>query len=763
MLPSLSNKDNACWIQRDFLKEKLRVRERYWHPISPGGSKNVIDVNVTQAINCIIPDGMAWRMYLPLITYLVEKEEEFFTISDSSVLDRTKKRQRCCTWVLLESVTDWMDHRSISLTMRTDSSNMPPEMPLPHERAKIQRLIKHHTDAVKIFCDLSIRECVENGSQEDEWDLMQYEIMSVSDRSENALFRAGRFLRHFCTDTKKSLRFFILSADQSFVQRFPEEDNTQTIFMKDLLKIFQRNASEEKYGWLTDKVLEHAKNLLFDCEEDYKERNDRKRHLKDPSSVSITGVEKYWNEDRIKEGLRNNTLFKGTLDVTKENVKEAAVLSRTDNDSLSLFVNQARGYFNRAFHQDHVIVQVLPKEQWTSPIGRRRLIHVRSDDDDNSILNSTRIGISSDTLPPVLSGRVVSIAKKSRRQFVATMTDVPLNDESSCLVVPMDERIPKIRIRTNGWRRFLGQRLWVQVTNWEVGSTYPSGHCVEILGPIADLETEITCLLKENQIELDPFTAAAQACLPVEGHGWQIPSDEISKRKDLRSSRRIFSVDPNGCQDIDDTFHAHLLGNGDVEVGVHIADVTFFLQHDSALDKEARKRATTFYLVDRRFDMLPSLLSSDLCSLHGNVDRLAVSTIWTMSSDFKRIKSFWYGRTVIRNCQAMTYEQAHNIIHSKPPDDPSKPLPPPLTAGYPVSSANIDFLRRDLSLLTRLARKLRKDREDIGGAVDLTSDSGNELKFSLDEDNNPIRVTPKKQLEIHQTVAGMFLESDLYY
>ena len=108
----------------------------------------------------------------------------------------------------------------------------------------------------------------------------------------------------------------------------------------------------------------------------------------------------------------------------------------------------------------------------------------------------------------------------------------------------------------------------------------------------------------------------------------------------------------------------------------------------------------------------------------------------------------------------MTYEQAHNIIHKKPPDDLSKPLPPPLTAGHPVPAANVDALRVDLLILTKLARKLRKDREDFGGAVDLSSgDHGNELKFTLDQNKNPVRVTPKKQLEIHQTVAGMLIDT----
>ena len=94
-----------------------------------------------------------------------------------------------------------------------------------------------------------------------------------------------------------------------------------------------------------------------------------------------------------------------------------------------------------------------------------------------------------------------------------------------------------------------------------------------------------------------------------------------------------------------------VLPNGDVEVGVHIADVTHFVHHNSPLDKEAQVRGTTFYLVDRRFDMLPSLLSSNLCSLHGDTDRLAVSVIWVMTADLKRVKSTWYGRTVVHNCQ----------------------------------------------------------------------------------------------------------------
>ena len=174
-------------------------------------------------------------------------------------------------------------------------------------------------------------------------------------------------------------------------------------------------------------------------------------------------------------------------------------------------------------------------------------------------------------------------------------------------------------------------------------------------------------------------------------------------------------------------------------------------------------RGTTFYLVDRRFDMLPALLSSDLCSLHGGIDRLAVSVIWILSPDLETVKSTWFGRTVIHNCAAMTYDQADNILQNKPPDVPGAAPPPPLTAGTPVDPRLIGSLKQDLGILTKLARKLRRDREVIGGAVDLSSgESGNELKFSLDKSGIPTKVVPKQDKEIHHTIAEMMIMANTH-
>ena len=124
------------------------------------------------------------------------------------------------------------------------------------------------------------------------------------------------------------------------------------------------------------------------------------------------------------------------------------------------------------------------------------------------------------------------------------------------------------------------------------------------------------------------------ACLPPEGEKWKIPKSEIDRRMDLRGLP-IVSIDPIGCKDIDDALHCRRLPDGNYEVGVHIADVSHFVRPDTPIDKEAAHRCTTVYLVDRRTDMLPKLLTEHLCSLVCHSDHLAFSAIWVMDESGK--------------------------------------------------------------------------------------------------------------------------------
>lgn len=130
----------------------------------------------------------------------------------------------------------------------------------------------------------------------------------------------------------------------------------------------------------------------------------------------------------------------------------------------------------------------------------------------------------------------------------------------------------------------------------------------------------------------------------------------------------ICSVDPPGCTDIDDALHCRQLSNGNFEVGVHIADVSHFIRPGTPLDKEAASRATTVYLVDKRIDMVPELLSSNLCSLRGNVERFAFSCVWEMDKDANITKTKFH-KSVIESKAALTYEQAQLIIDDKNKND----------------------------------------------------------------------------------------------
>ena len=147
--------------------------------------------------------------------------------------------------------------------------------------------------------------------------------------------------------------------------------------------------------------------------------------------------------------------------------------------------------------------------------------------------------------------------------------------------------------------------------------------------------------------------------------GWTIPEEEVANRRDLRGYR-IFSIDPATAKDLDDALHVTQLPDGRIELGVHIADVSYYVKPGNALDLEASMRATTVYLVQKSLPMLPRLLSENLCSLNPNEDRLAYSCIWYMDRKGNLTEDPpWYGRTVIRSCCKLDYGLAQAMIEGE--------------------------------------------------------------------------------------------------
>lgn len=212
---------------------------------------------------------------------------------------------------------------------------------------------------------------------------------------------------------------------------------------------------------------------------------------------------------------------------------------------------------------------------------------------------------------------------------------------------------------------------------WPASSKLPWGENVRFVGEAGAISTETKALLQSFCVDHGDFpprvlrslrtflpedTEEVDAGVNIRGSKWKIPEEEIAKRRDLRKER-IFTIDPTGARDLDDALSVTPLADGTIEMGVHIADVTYFIRPNSELDQEARRRATTVYLIQKAIPMLPPLLCEELCSLNPQVDRLTYSCIWRMHPDGTLVdEPAWFGRTVIRSCCKLDYQTAQNMI-----------------------------------------------------------------------------------------------------
>lgn len=466
----------------------------------------------------------------------------------------------------------------------------------------------------------------------------------------------------------------------------------------------------------------------------------------------------YYSSARLMGGIKNGSLYQGTISISSYNFLEGSVSASGIPKPLLIL---GRENLNRAFNGDSVVVELLPKSKWKKPstqIIDEETINKDGlgDDDDNEVIISdkerkllTQEAIKAQTnendeekVYP--TGRVVGIVKRSWRLYVGQLSpnainkdEVVSNSAKNCFVILMDRSLPKIRIRTRRAKELMGKRIVVAIDSWNSNSKFPSGHFVRTLGEIEDKDAEQEALLLEHDVEYRPFSKNVLACLPKEGHDWNV-SDVmksgdplLKKRRDLRD-RLICSIDPPGCVDIDDALHARKLPNGNYEVGVHIADVTHFVKASTPLDQEGASRGTSVYLVDKRIDMLPMLLGTDLCSLKPYVDRFAFSVLWEMDED-ANIINVDYTKSIIKSREAFAYEQAQLRI-----DDQSQQ----------------DDLTLGMRILLKLSKKLKQKRLDAG-ALNLASP---EVKVHTDsETSDPNEVEIKKLLDTNSLVEEFML------
>ncbi|KZS97962.1 RNB-domain-containing protein [Sistotremastrum niveocremeum HHB9708] len=311
---------------------------------------------------------------------------------------------------------------------------------------------------------------------------------------------------------------------------------------------------------------------------------------------------------------------------------------------------------------------------------------------------------------------------------------------------PTDKRVPLIAIPTEQAppdfvqnSEAYADKLFVAcIKRHPISSLHPFGTLVEELGIIGDIEVETSALLKDCNFPTEDFTENVLKCLPP--LPWTIPDREFEVRRDMRRDR-VFTIDPETARDLDDALSITYNDDGTYDVGVHIADVSYFVKPNTALDRDAKKRATSVYLVQRCVPMLPPALSEQLCSLLPGQDRLAFSVILTMTEDGRVLKK-WFGRTVIRSAAKLSYSHAQAVIDGKSLGDV------PVGPEHDASA-----IERDIKTLFGMADRMRTRRFNNGA---LTMNS-RRLNFNLDETGFPTDCSQYDRDEAHYLIEEFML------
>ncbi|KAG6836902.1 hypothetical protein H0H93_001489 [Arthromyces matolae] len=450
-------------------------------------------------------------------------------------------------------------------------------------------------------------------------------------------------------------------------------------------------------------------------------------------------------------GIKAGELHQGHFNANQYNYLEGSVSVPAFTKPVLLI---GRENMNRAVSGDVVVVEVFAEAEWKAPADEvvDQDSTLKNDDAEDSGDEADKeedefsrrerqvedVKRSSEKQP---TGRIVGVIKRNWRATSLTSSNATSLSQQTVFATPVSRLLPRIRLRTRQAPTLIGQKILVTIDRWDVTSRYPEGHFVRALGKVESKEAEQESLLLEFEVPYRPFGKAILDCLPSEGDKWVVPprsdnSPEWRDREDLRGLV-ICSIDPPNCQDIDDALHARHLPNGNIEAGVHIADVSHFVHPDNPMDSEAASRGTTVYLVDKRIDMLPSLLGTNLCSLRPYVERLAFSCIWEMTQDAE-IVNVRFTKSVIASKAAFTYEEAQ--IRK---DDPNLQ----------------DELTQGIRLLNKLAQKLKAGRM-AAGALNLASP---EVKIHLDssESSEPIDVEQKEMRETNSLVEEFMLLANI--
>ena len=360
---------------------------------------------------------------------------------------------------------------------------------------------------------------------------------------------------------------------------------------------------------------------------------------------------------------------------------------------------------NKAFHQDTVEVYVFPQRK-----GKK------------------------------LEGEIAKIVSRNKTEFVG-IVDL---QKDFAFVRPTDSRMytdifvskDKIGKATDG------DKVIVEITEWPERTDSPFGAIKEVLGKPGDHNTEIHSILAEYGL---PYEFPLEVERYAQKLDTSIKEEEIAKRRDMRNEL-TFTIDPKDAKDFDDALSFKILENGNYEIGVHIADVSHYLQENTILDEEAYERATSVYLVDRVVPMLPEILSNNACSLRPNEEKYTFSAVFEIDKNAAVVNE-WFGRTVINSNERFAYEEAQHIIENGDGNIPEEISI--RNASYIVSDAVVNATL----IMDKLAKIMRSKRMQ-NGAISFDKV---EVRFNLNEESEPTSVYFKEAKDANKLIEEFML------
>lgn len=379
---------------------------------------------------------------------------------------------------------------------------------------------------------------------------------------------------------------------------------------------------------------------------------------------------------------KTNTV-EGTLDVTRSGIGYVIV----ENQENDVFVRPQ--HFNQALHGDKVQVKITRHNPRTGK----------------------------------MEGEIADVIERKQTEFIGKLE---LKEAFGFFIPDKSKGIPDMYIPSDKINNAKdGDRVVVKLTGWEKKDKSPKGEVVSILNASDENDMAMKEILLDAgfTLEFDDDALEQAARMPD-----VISTSEINRRKDIRDIL-TFTIDPVDAKDFDDAISIRTIKNGLLEIGVHIADVSHYVEPDTVLDTNAYERATSVYLPDRVLPMLPEHISNVLCSLRPNEDKLTFSAIFDITTKGE-IKNIWLGRTVIHSNHRFTYEDAQEIIET-----------------------GQGTYANEILLLNGLAQRFRKKRFEKG-AINFSSQ---EVRFKLDENGKPVGIVVKESKASHQLIEEFML------